>query len=220
MTSFNFHSVSTPGGSFLRARSDVVFAPAITDITIERFDRLEVAPIGSSGLRCRNGHFFGLAVVWRGPAPYCGEGACRERGEQHLVAVVHSDASLIEEPETVHSRSWWHTTDAKNEFKDDSDVIHSGTKRAALFRAQAVSEVGQPIKLWELQTREDAAIASDVVMDNSNVDAMSELAISLVGHGIVRYVNGREDAGSVSLLARSSAFVLKGETIIPVPSRV
>jgi hypothetical protein len=206
----------TPDGVFLRPESDVPFVRTLAQIRTVRFPRLDVAPEGFSGLRCAKGHFFPHTARWRVTAPLCE--ACGERGDQKYVAVVAEGCVLIESPTLVYGAIWWHSTDAGNQFLPDSRFIHVGSQRAAELRAQALSWPGGSYEMWTLRVCPGTVIASDVVMANSNVDGENVLAESVAADGVVRYVNGREDAGSVSLVGRSSGFKLITSETVRVPT--
>ena len=171
-------------------------------------------------MRCGNGHFFPSTVIWQGPAPLCGVKSCGKRGEQKYVAVTAESSVLIESPNLVNDATWWHATNEANRFVPDSRFIHVGSRRAAELRAQAMFGSENNYAMWTLRVRPAVAIARDVVMDNSNVDGRNALAESVAADGVVRYVNGREDAGSVSLVGRSSNFELLTVETLQNPAQV
>jgi len=210
----------TPGGVFLRPESDIPLIPRLDQIRTLQFPRLDVAPTGLSGLRCANGHFFPATGAWRGSAPRCGVESCGKRGQQEYVAVTAESSSLIESPTLVNDATWWHATKDGNQFVPDSRFIHVGSRRAAELRAQAMFGSENNYGMWTLRVRPAVAIARDVVMDNSNVDGRNALAESVAADGVVRYVNGREDAGSVSLVGRSSNFELLTVETMQNPAQV
>ena len=213
-------TVATVRGSFLRATSTVRVVPLYRDLVVSAFALLDVAPPGASGMRCAQGHFFPPAEVWRGPARKCEK--CGGRGQQERVGVTDAARAFVESVDLVRSTSWWHSTATDTVFDAEGLVpMHVGSKRAAIFRAQAMNYPSNRFKMWEFRVATEAAIAREVVMDNSNVDGRNALAEHVAESGVVRYINSREDEGSVSLLGHVSNFLLSGESEMdasgPVP---
>lgn len=200
-------------GRFVRAR-EVPAGHTLPLFTVpeETVGWVEVAPPGRSGARCKNGHYFKPISDWAPKARACLHPGCAEREDVESVALRVSQIPLVLNPWFSRRRHWWHssaaheltTTDPVDSGEDW--LMHVGTRSAALQRALADRRSGVPQYLHRVVLADAARIAPETVLENQYRDPMHVLLHVRGDRSVVRYVNAREDAGSVSLAGRRARF--------------
>ena len=106
--------------------------------------------------------------------------------------------------------TWFHTTGRSNWLESVTTgckvpYVHLGSRRSAMERADALHFSNRysvnPVYLWEVTVNADAVVASDILWDEDNwCNYVSECSQKHVGGDVQRYLNLRENAGSISLM--------------------
>lgn len=170
------------------------------------FRDLPVAPDDSWGVRC------GGCKVWfdRARDVVDGMNVCRDcRGgiETGVLAVIPDDVLLIEDAEEVLRREWWHSSVFDSVDLGRTNIMHWGSRDAAIERTHVRLSAGvapnDRMFLHRSAVRPAAIVHPDVMLERPGEGTDHTHGESrLHAHGVVRYVNGTEGPGAVSLMLR------------------
>lgn len=172
-----------------------------------------VAPPGWSGGACWEGHLLPAQVEWLASSRKCQCGAIESSTN---IGVISTDADLIREPNSILERVWWHASlrpPAEMISHQPGWTLHVGTKNAAQIRAQAllqeIMEKADEVEIffYQFMVARSAGVAVNVFIDSPVDDPHHRLAHSAAGNGVARYINRREDTGSVSLIGNAGNFL-------------
>lgn len=183
---------------------------------------LPVAPEGAWGVRCSN------CDRWH-PRPrlvnddmnVCD--ADRAGLRLGFLAVIADDVELIERQEAVSGREWWHASTSADIDSTRADIMHWGSKEAAMERAHSrlspLVSSGAKVYLHRATVRSGVSVHPDVMVERPGEGTDHSYGeVLLSKHDVVRYVNGTEGPGAVSLMLRPSSLVgvtCEGELIAP-----
>jgi len=146
---------------------------------------LLVAPEDAWGVRCSQcDRWHPRPRVVNDDMNICVEDRAGLRHE--FLAVVADDVELIEQQDAVWGREWWHASASKDIDLTRVDIMHWGSKEAAMERSHS--------RLSPL-----VSFAGRMYLRRG--DGL------LAAHDVVRYVNGTEGPGAVSLMLRPSSLL-------------
>lgn len=188
----------------------------------------EVSPEGYTGLHCKCGAYFTREQLDtmnnRGHVP-CK--VCNEKfyspdqcDEVHL---AHSSFRYTD-PENIYKDTWYHITTDSNwdksiSHQSDLPMVHLGTKEAALDRKIQIDDsvhVDDKFYLFEVKMKRTSDVYENIRGDGNAYQAKKSSQQQPECRGkIVRYVNGWEDPGSVSLEVDYSMFEITSKNEIP-----
>ncbi|SEO03821.1 hypothetical protein SAMN05216281_1278 [Cryobacterium luteum] len=177
-----------------------------------------IALDGCSGGACNAGHLLPAQVEWRATSRKCKCGSSESRTN---VGVIASDAGLVRDSGMLFERDWWHAT-----FSPPTELfaaratfaLHVGTEFAAEIRARALFDDSRvtaeevEVFTYRLRLQRGTPVANDIFIDSPLDDPEHRLAILAAGHGVARYLNRREDVGSISLVGDVGNFTRVGES--------
>lgn len=193
------------------------------------FEQIEVAPQGRLGITCNDEGCSDWAI--RQPREFaefryhrdcffCPQGhVAPSRLERAKLQA--KDKLLVEEPDGIFDREWWHSS--PNRLCMSSirvGYLHIGTKAAAIdneLRTSASSESRESY-LYRARLRESSSVSSTCgaidpntyVETDGGEDLIKRLGLSATtaeSRMLYRYINIREDPGSISLVVPTSMIV-------------
>lgn len=144
---------------------------------------------------------------------------CRAGVRYEFLALVSDDIELLQQPEAVGNREWWHSSGSDVIDLERPAEMHWGSREAALERAHSRLSprvyAGRAVFLHRATLRPDSRVHPDVMLERPGEPTDHSYAKSLLQeHDIVRYVNATEAPGSISLLLRPPSLAtvtLEGE---------
>lgn len=172
---------------------------------------LQVAPQDAWGVRCSQcDRWYPRPRVVNDDMNVCVEDRAGLRHE--FLAVVADDADLIEQQDAVWGREWWHASASKDIDLTRVDIMHWGSKEAAMERAHSrlsplVSFAGR-MYLHRATVRPGVSVHPDVMLERPGEGTDHRRGEGLLAaHEVVRYVNGTEAPGAVSLMLRPASLL-------------
>lgn len=194
--------VSNPSGMLLMPSLELGKPPI-------EFRELPVAPDDAWGVRCG-----GCKLWFARPRDVVDDmNVCRDcRGgiETGVLAVIPDDILLIEDAEAILERGWWHSSVSDSIDLGRTDIMHWGSRDAAIERAHVRLSVGAApndrMFLHRSSVRPAASVHAHVMLERPGEGTDHTHGESLLhSHDVVRYVNGTEGPGAVSLLLRPNS---------------
>lgn len=123
------------------------------------------------------------------------------------LALVPDDVALLNDPVTVAIRTWWHSTPSESIDLHSGDAMHWGSRESALERAVArLAYTSQRVHLFSATLRPGIAVHQDLLLERPALGTTHHYGTAVVDENtVVRYVNGTEAPGAISLMLRPSA---------------
>ncbi|MFC9918141.1 hypothetical protein [Agromyces binzhouensis] len=171
--------------------------------------RLLVAGEGEWGNRCEAGHRFARPrATPEDPVDIC---TCGKYLSEEL-AILPEDATLLEDPNEAFDRNWWHVSHSAALALDPDQPVHLGSREAADDRANLKNYAREnhgksfDLHLYKIRLKGSARIHPDVLVERPGQSSDHTHALSLLSDwDVVRYVNGTEAPGSISLVVNARA---------------
>ena len=112
-------------------------------------------------------------------------------------------------PEEITSTTWWHSSSSKIDFPNltPSKYMHLGTLRAAIDNEPRIASSDGPSYLYSVRLKPQSNaeyIHPDIFVETDGNTSYEMLGCPMT-HAIHRYVNIREDPGSLSLVVLPEA---------------
>ena len=218
--------------------------PAPSFITDPYGTRWEVAPEGYTGAKCAKcGEWIMDTADFHTTLPYHCDfcGAIYFTGND---VGIRSDAVRFFDVQEVKNADWFHVSIRSDWFTsinsysaDEKPFVHAGSEQATGSRIISVTEASRlpedtPFFLHRLRIKDQAPVAPIIQVDDDegapknhleavdSYEAMKEFGEERLAHytsrSIVRYVNGFEDPGSMSLMMTGDMFeVVDVTTVTP-----
>jgi hypothetical protein len=130
---------------------------------------------------------------------------CRAGSRPEFLAAVADDIELIIDPSATPARVWWHASSSDTIDLTRTDIMHWGSREAAIERAHSrlspfVSS-GRRMFLHRATIEAGGSIHPDIMLERPGEGTNHEHGEELIRtHDVVRYVNGTEGPGAVSLM--------------------
>lgn len=181
-------------------------------------DAIEVAPAGHVGIKCEDGHWaipanreFG-AFSYHRKSYWCANGdKAPVRFATAAVQESHVPYLGAEGKSKVLNGEWFHASPlSKVKFPSSlrSDrYVHLGTRIAATDWDLVQSRGREESFLYSVKLSSEATVSDDIHVESDAGSDIREKGLTLDAFDIYRYVNVKEDPGSVSVLIRPSAIV-------------
>lgn len=184
----------------------------------QTFQNWIVAPAGKSGWYCKKCEYnlshseAGQVERTIKTCPNCNTKVTAESLGRYLL----SETTTLFNPDEVRKISWFHAT-TREDWMDsllsmnDAPLVHLGTQVSSVMRARDLRDDphrprGERWIIYETRIKSDARISSKVSPDDDQdfpyYVSETDNPRSKYGQGIIRYINGFEHPGSMSLLAR------------------
>lgn len=170
---------------------------------------LPVAPDDAWGIRCAQcGNWFPRPRAADDDMNVCR--TCRAGIRLEFLAVITDDIELIELAGAVLAREWWHASASDLIDLARTETMHWGSREAAIERAHSrlspLVSSGQRVFLHRATILTAASIHPDVLLERPGEGTNHDHGERLLhSHDIVRYVNGTEGPGAVSLMLLPSS---------------
>ncbi len=197
-------SVANPEGRLMMRSDDDREPPLVVPFLL-------VAPEDAWGVRCSQ------CDRWH-PRPravnddmnVCDEDRAGLRRE--FLAVIADDVALVERQDAVWGREWWHASASRDIDLTRADIMHWGSKEAAMERAHSrlspLVSFGERMYLHRATVRPGVSVHPDVMLERPGEGTDHRHGERLLlAHDVVRYVNGTEGPGAVSLMLRPSSLL-------------
>lgn len=195
----------------------------------KELERIEVAPQDRLGITCKDEGCSDWAVPqarefaefkYHKDCFFCPEGHAAPNFLEQVKIQVE-DTQLLEEPWCIFDREWWHSSSNRISMNSIRDgYLHIGTKAAAIDNELRINWNGAAREsyLYRVRLRGSAGVGSTsgVVDPNTYVEIdggdnlikLLRLPDMSAERGLVyRYINIREDPGSISLIVPTSRIV-------------
>lgn len=171
--------------------------------------RLLIAGEGEWGNSCMAGHRFARPrATPEDPIDECG---CGEYLSEEL-AILPEDMTLLEDANEAFDRDWWHVSHNAELAFDPDRAVHLGSREAADDRANAknyarvMHGTSFDLHLYKIRLRSGVRVHPDVLVERPGQSSDHTHALSLLSDwDVVRYVNGTEAPGSISLVVNPRA---------------
>lgn len=130
---------------------------------------------------------------------------CSEHGSARIdedVAIRSSAVSMVKNSQAIHDGIWWHGSVYGPDEIDSSMIEHIGSKEAALHRALTKWAPRKPNYIYQVSVNCNATIDKTVWLETVNQEITQALSEHPSDDSIVRYINGKEAPGDMSLAIR------------------
>lgn len=164
-----------------------------------------IAPFLAWGVRCAGAgrHWFLRPRAADKDMNFCHCGDGLDSGLDLLL----DDVSLLTTPDTVATRVWWHSTPSESIDPHRVDAMHWGSLESAKERAVIrLTYTSQRVHLFSATLRPDIAVHPDLLLERPAQGTTHHYGKSVADPDtVVRYVNGTEAPGAISLVLLPSA---------------
>lgn len=121
------------------------------------------------------------------------------------MAIIEDDIPLVEVQDRVLERVWWHASTSSSLDLTRTREMHWGSMEAATERAyfslSPLTSNRLPVYLYQTSLRAGLRVHSDVLVERPGEPTNHDHAKKLLAtHDVVRYINGTEGPGAVSLM--------------------
>jgi hypothetical protein len=180
---------------------------------------MEVQP-GDSGRRCGSGHSIPLAKYSRSTSK-CVRPGCQTPKADDSMAITAGSRRFARASDAIFASTWWHVSETPDlfEIRDTGAHLHLGTFRSAIHRAQQKASqipIVTSVFVYRMKFKDAASpVAARILVEDYEIDPKHLLTSDIAGGGIARYLNQREDPGSISLI--SPRDYLKGKIAFTFP---